>query len=684
MQPLTTALGSLARLDPRTSIGGRLVAWFLLIAFLSCGALAWALYVVSRRALEDTYHDRMNVVAQRKVGALETYALGSLRSVGAVGRTSATADAIRAYAAALGSGGAQSAAYRAADARFRPELARLASVHGYGNAVLVSTAGLVVFALEAQLAGLSEGASLLTGPLRGSEIAGVFDRVGTLLQEEISDFQIYAGAREPMAFVAGPVVDEAGVAGVLMFRIPNEELYDIVGEATGLGDTGETVVATRAGQEAVFVAPLRHDPAAAFTRRVRIGERQSVAIQRAVQGQRGFGPDVDYRGVETLAVWSYIPSFRWGIVLKQDTTEAMALVTTQRRLTLWLLGLMALPVAVAALLVARSISRPVGFAARAAAQVAGGDLTARLESPRRDETGVLVSALQTMITNLRGLLGQVKQSSIQLTSTATRMSATAQAQEESVAQFSGSANEIAAAVHEISATGQELVRTMGEVARRVEHTAALAGAGRAGLGEMEEAVGALAASTGSIAARLDVIAERAQRINGVVLTITKVADQTNLLSLNAAIEASKAGEFGQGFAVVAQEIRRLADQTAVGTLDIEQMVREMQAAVSEGVAEMQQFSAQVARGVETTARTNEQLAGIIEEVQTLTPRFTAVNEGMRSQSQGAQQIGAAMGQLTGVAHATSAAIHEFVVATEDLRHAVGALRQEVSRFKTEA
>ena len=103
----------------------------------------------------------------------------------------------------------------------------------------------------------------------------------------------------------------------------------------------------------------------------------------------------------------------------------------------------------------------------------------------------------------------------------------------------------------------------------------------------------LAESTGSIGSKLSVISERAANINLVVTTITKVADQTNLLSINAAIEAEKAGEYGLGFLVVAREIRRLADQTAVATLDIERMVKEMQYSVSAGVMEMDKFSEQV-------------------------------------------------------------------------------------------
>ncbi len=109
-------------------------------------------------------------------------------------------------------------------------------------------------------------------------------------------------------------------------------------------------------------------------------------------------------------------------------------------------------------------------------------------------------------------------------------------------------------------------------------------------------------------AKLAILNEKAGNINQVVVTIVKAADQTNLLSLNAAIEAEKAGEYGRGFAVVATEVRRLADQTAVATYDIEQMVREIQSAVSAGVMGMDKFSEEVRRGMAEVRQVGEQLS----------------------------------------------------------------------------
>src|SRR5262249_28588891 len=155
------------------------------------------------------------------------------------------------------------------------------------------------------------------------------------------------------------------------------------------------------------------------------------------------------------------------------------------------------------------------------------------------------------------------------------------------------------------------------------------------LGGMEGAMQQLVESTASVSSKLAIIREKADAINSVVTTITKVADQTNLLSINAAIEAEKAGEYGRGFLVVAREIRRLADQTAVATLDIENMVRHMQDAVSAGVMQMDKFSGEVRAGVGRVAELNGQTGQIIEEVHALSDRFHLVNEGVRNQAVGA-------------------------------------------------
>jgi methyl-accepting chemotaxis protein WspA len=225
---------------------------------------------------------------------------------------------------------------------------------------------------------------------------------------------------------------------------------------------------------------------------------------------------------------------------------------------------------------------------------------------------------------------------------------------------------------------------MSEVATVAEGTAALAGSGQAGLARMEDTMHQVVQAAGSINSKLAVLNEKAGNINQVVTTITKVADQTNLLSLNAAIEAEKAGEYGRGFAVVASEIRRLADQTAVATYDIEQMVKDIQSAVSAGVMGMDKFSEEVRRGMDDVHQVGTQLTQIIEQVQALVPRFEMANEGMQAQATGAEQITEALLQLTESAQQTVESLRQSTMAIDELNQVSATLRSSVSRVKLAA
>jgi len=226
--------------------------------------------------------------------------------------------------------------------------------YGYTNLYLFDATGRLLFRVKSDL---NLGDNLLTGPLKGTELSEVFERSRMLLQSEVSDYQVYPGLGEPAVFIANPVLKDGKVVGIVVLQIGNQELYRVFTDYTGLGETGETLVATRKGDDLIFVAPFRNDSEAAFRRRVRMGDDLSTTMQRAVRGERGYGSGIDYRREPVLASWSYLPAFRWGLQVKQDQDEAYAMIDQQRLSSAVLLAVTMASVAWVAWSVARSISR---------------------------------------------------------------------------------------------------------------------------------------------------------------------------------------------------------------------------------------------------------------------------------------------------------------------------------------
>lgn len=329
----------------------------------------------------------------------------------------------------------------------------------------------------------------------------------------------------------------------------------------------------------------------------------------------------------------------------------------------------------------KSIIDPLVQVTKSAKNLGEGDLSVRVPVVYQDEVGNVAQAFNKMADSLQDLLKQLHWAGIQLTTSTTEIAATAKQQEITVVEQETTTKQIAATAKEISATTKDFAKTMKGISDAAEKTSSLATSGKEGLNQMELTMRQMVDAASNIAAKLAVLNEKASTITSVVTTISKVADQTNLLSLNAAIEAEKAGEHGRSFAVIAREIRRLADQTANATLDIEKMINEMLSAVSAGVMGVDKFSNEINSGVTQVTVAGEQLSKIIEQVQQLSSNFESVNDGMQAQFIGATQINESIVQLSETAQQTSESIRLFHKAIEQLNNAAIELQSMVTQIK---
>ncbi len=294
----------------------------------------------------------------------------------------------------------------------------------------------------------------------------------------------------------------------------------------------------------------------------------------------------------------------------------------------------------------------------------------------RETTGLMAYELHNLISRV---LGSVEQ----LALTSQKLALTTSHQRETSAMLSSSIKEVNSAVKQIQSTSQGVLETIGELNTVSSQATGLANAGHASLTGMESTMRDVDKATLNVSSRLAVISQKTDDINLVVTTIGKVAEQTNLLSVNAAIEAEKAGEYGMGFLVVAREIRRMADQTASATGEIEQIVRQVQSAVSAGVMEMDRFTAQVNRGVGDIRKLSGQLAQILDGVRQITQQFETLTQAIESQKRDVNRIVESMAQLSHTSTASDESTEALTTASARLSDATNRLQAETSRFEVD-
>ncbi len=335
-------------------------------------------------------------------------------------------------------------------------------------------------------------------------------------------------------------------------------------------------------------------------------------------------------------------------------------------------------------LVQRPVLRSIKLVTAELDDLATGDfhLDHRLHAGSADEIGALAAAFNALLEKLTALVTQVRQEADSVLSQTGEMGGLLSALQANVEQQCSSTQSTSVAARQIAATSAELSRTTAIMADAAQKTGADVAAGKSGLERIGASVSSLLEANQHIVAKISIINDRVTQINSMADTIGRVTEQTNLLSLNAAIEAEKAGEFGLGFGVVASEIRRLADQSAVSTDEIEKLLREVRRSVDAGVMEMDRFRGRLGETVADVASIQLQLGGMIGHVQTLLPLLQEVRASFSQQDSGVQQINDAMLTLNAKAAATVETLERARGNRLRVEESGQRLRQLVEQMKT--
>lgn len=628
--------------------------------------LAGFLWVTTGRAIERSATETLRALADEKASRLEMFVEDRLRAVVASANDAAFL------------GAARGAVTEAGTAR----LHLFAEAMGYTELLIADAQGRITFALEDQR---WVGTSTDDASLRSIGVSAVASRVRATMQADLTPPMVSESGSALSIFAVAPLIDGGTLVGLCAARLPTAELQEVVTDYTGLGVTGDIVGAADVDGAIIMTTPGRGSAGAGSLGRSLGQSGAEMARLRAACGGRassGYCTGVDGRPV--IGAWTYVPSLRWGLGVTMHMDEAFELAEQQRNVIIAVIAVFAAAAVVIARMLARSISGPIEHAAHVSTALADGDLTPEVVPSGSGEPRALLDSMRRAVTGLRSLVGGIRASVAESMGAATRIRSIAQDQQGTVTGFDASATQIAAAVHEIAATGRQLAATVASVAQTASEAAVAAEQGRGSLEELRDSMRDLQQASTGVAGRLEAIRAKTDSITGIVTTITRVAEQTNLLSINASIEAERAGVHGVGFRVVAREVARLAAQTAAATVDIERLVAGMQSAVQEGVGEMSRFTQSVQRGADTSVHAGDRLGEVIGQVGDLQSRFGEVAEGVKAQDAGARQISEAMALLARGARSAAEAMRKFTEASASLEAQARELERGVASFRLPA
>ncbi len=337
----------------------------------------------------------------------------------------------------------------------------------------------------------------------------------------------------------------------------------------------------------------------------------------------------------------------------------------------------------AAVFISAIVVRPLCHAVTAMQDIAEGegDLTRRLPVRGNDEIARLARAFNAFADKIRDTIQQVTGATSQLASAAEEMSHVTAETREGVQQQRSETEQVATAMNEMTATVQEVARNAESAASAAHSADEQAGDGKQVVAETVSAIERLAGEVEKAAGVIQRLEQDSEEIGTVLEVIQGIAEQTNLLALNAAIEAARAGEQGRGFAVVADEVRSLASRTQASTQEIQGVIERLQAGARDAVAVMEDGRQQARVSVEHAARAGEALDAITGAVNAITTMNNQIAEAARQQGEVAEEINQNVVNISRVADTTAAGTDQLAQASQDLAHLSHDLQNLVARFK---
>lgn len=575
--------------------------------------------------------------------------------------------------------------------QYHPQIRRFLNSFGYYDIFLFDIEGNLVYSVYKET---DYATNLIDGPYKSTNFGSVVRRAlnaGSPGQIFVEDFKPYEPSYgSPASFIAAPVFDGETKIGCAVFQMPVDAINSIMQQSAGLGETGQTFL---------VASDMRMRSNSRFsedgTSTIFSQEVNTEAATSAFNGETGTVHATDYLGEEVFSAYTPLSfadssgaevaalkaDLDWAIIMEKTEAELRKPVQS---MVMWIIvaGIgVAVIATLTSLFFAISLTKPMQRLLERSKQIADGDLTGEaLVVKSQDEVGQVTEATNQMSESLSNLVREMAHASDNVAAAATEIAASSEemasgmdSQSDQIMQISSSIEQMSASVIEVARKSADASNASAEAGRSAKEGGQVVRETVEGMHAINDAVTASASSVKELG-------QLGEQIGEVIEVINDIADQTNLLALNAAIEAARAGEHGRGFAVVADEVRKLADRTTKATEEVGQSISAIQTGTADAVNRMEAGTEQVTAGVERAAKSGENLERIVASADNVSAMIQSIAAAAEEQSSSSEQVSRSAEQIASVAQEAGRGAGQAAQAATDLSEKAEQMRSLVGRF----
>ena len=556
--------------------------------------------------------------------------------------------------------------------------------YGYYDLFLINPDGYIFYTVTKEA---DYHTNIISGKYSDSGLGQLIRNVSQSKIYSMADFSAYAPSNgDPAAFIAQPLLDSSKeVSLYIALQLPLEGIGNIMKTRVGMGETGESYLVgeDHRMRSDSFLDPEGHSVKQSFAGTVEENGVNTLATKRALDGTQGTDIIIDYNGHPVLSSYDHIDfkEFKWAILSEVDEAEAFMSIRQNSFFMIFLMIIAGIIIAGVGILVAKRIAQPISDISDVANLIANGDLRSEIDVKTSDEVGKLQSSMQQMISNLRTMVNNISSVAKEETTTSEQLeeitketSNTVQEQKDIAEQFTTSMTQMGATVNEVAENTSNTSSALNEIQGKVLEGSSALDKTYHSILSMTEQIQLSEKTVQQVRSDFD-------QVSSVLDVIKEIAEQTNLLALNAAIEAARAGEQGRGFAVVADEVRQLAQRTQDSTKQIDDMIKNIISGANSSV-EVMAKSVSRANEVQSHAKEatdiNEVITEQISQINTLSLQIATST---KEQTKMIDIILDNVENLNNGVHKTGDATNVIAESSSELNKLVIKLDRETSFFK---